>query len=144
MNLRGVDLTEYLRKIGIREELDIAPYMRELLEKIKIKSRITKEMPKLILSSTPVRHRDILDTQVYALTGWHIYDEVDTFPSLEYQLENAKPKERRRIRRKMKKRNKLNQELNKHNRVILDDWIGIEDETGRKYAVQVNGVNGHG
>lgn len=94
---------------------------------------INKEMPTLIITSTPHSHKDIFDTQMCALTGWHIYNNTDKF-----QLANAKPKERRRIRRKMRKRNKLNQELNKYNRIILDDWIGLKDETGRKYVIQVD------
>lgn len=38
----------------------------------------------------------------------YILDEIDAYPSLEYQLKYSKPKERRKIRRKMRKRNKLN------------------------------------
>lgn len=132
MNLKGINLIKHLKNFGIYEEQAIAPYTWELLDRIGLKSRINKEMPTLIISSTPHGHKDILDAQIHVLTGWHIYKNTDKF-----QLANAKPKERRRIRRKMRKRNKLNQELNKHNRIILDDWIGVEDNTGRKYAVQV-------
>lgn len=141
MNLRGLDLTGYLRKIGIDQELNIAPYTQHLIDEIITKSRITKEMPTLIISSTPrpITRRDIVDVQALALENdYSVYSEIDTYPSLEYKLANAKPKERRKIRRKMRKRNKLNKQLNRQNRqIIIDDWIGIEDNTGRKYAVQV-------
>lgn len=55
--------------------------------------------------------------------GGLIYDEVDAYPSLEWQLKHTKSKERRKIRRKMRKRNKLNKSLN-NRRIILDNWIG--------------------
>ena len=134
MNLKGVDLTEFLKRVGISQEMDIPPLTQSLIDEMSIKPRINKEMPKIIISSTPRHSQDFLDAQLF---GYSIYDEIDEYPSLEYQLTKCKPKERRRIRRKMRKRNKLNQELNKRNRIILDDWIGIEDETGRKYAIQV-------
>lgn len=134
MNLKGLDLIEILKRCGIYQEIDIPPYTQSLIDEIIAKPRINKEMPKIIVSSTPKHSQDFLDAQ---LCGYSVYDEFDYYPSLEYQLTKCKPKERRRIRRKMRKRNKLNQELNKHNRIILDDWIGIEDNTGRKYAVQV-------
>lgn len=134
MNLKGLDLIEILKRCGIYQEIDIQSYTQSLIDEIKTKPRINKEMPKIIVSSTPKHRQDFLDAQLY---GYSVYDEFDYYPSLEYQLTKCKPKERRRIRHKMRKRNKLNQELNKHNRIILDDWIGIEDNTGRKYAVQV-------
>ena len=134
MNLKGLDLIEILKKCGIYQEIDIQSYTQSLIDEIKTKPRINKEMPKIIVSSTPKHSQDFLDAQLY---GYSVYDEFDYYPSLEYQLTKCKPKERRRIRRKMRKRNKLNQELNKHNRFILDDWIGIENNTGRKYTVQV-------
>lgn len=134
MNLKGLDLIEILKRCGIYQEIDIQSYTQSLIDEIKTKPRINKEMPKIIMSSTPKHSQDFLDAQLY---GYSVYDEFDYYPSLEYQLTKCKPKERRRIRRKMRKRNKLNQELNKHNRFILDDWIGIENNTGRKYTVQV-------
>lgn len=134
MNLKGLDLIEILKRCGIYQEIDIPPYTQSLIDEIKTKPRINKEMPKIIVSSTPKHSQDFLDAQLY---GYSVYDEFDYYPSLEYQLTKCKPKERRRIRRKMRKRNKLNQELNKHNRFIPVDWIGIENNTGRKYAVQV-------
>lgn len=134
MNIKGVDMTEFLKKCGIYQELDIPPYTQSLIDEIMIESRINKEMPKIILSSTPRHRQNFLDAQLY---GFSIYDEFDEYPSLEYQLTKCKPKERRRIRRKMRKRNKFNQDLNKRNRIIIDDWIGIEDNTGKKYVVQV-------
>lgn len=134
MNLKGLDLIEIFKRCGIYQEIDIQSYTQSLIDEIKTKSRINKEMPKIIVLSTPKHSQDFLDAQLY---GYSVYDEFDYYPSLEYQLTKCKPKERRRIRRKMRKRNKLNQELNKHNRFILDDWIGIENNTGRKYTVQV-------
>lgn len=134
MNLKGLDLIEIFKRCGIYQEIDIQSYTQSLIDEIKTKSRINKEMHKIIVLSTPKHSQDFLDAQLY---GYSVYDEFDYYPSLEYQLTKCKPKERRRIRRKMRKRNKLNQELNKHNRFILDDWIGIENNTGRKYTVQV-------
>lgn len=134
MKLKGLDFIEILKRCGIYQEIDIQSYTQSLIDEIKTKPRINKEMPKIIVSSTPKHSQDFLDAQLY---GYSVYDEFDYYPSLEYQLTKCKPKERRRIRRKMRKRNKLNQELNKHNRFILDDWIGIENNTGRKYTVQV-------
>lgn len=134
MNLKGLDLIEILKRCGIYQEIDIQSSTQSLIDEIKTKPRINKEMPKILVSSTPKHSQDFLDAQLY---GYSVYDEFDYYPSLEYQLTKCKPKERRRIRRKMRKRDKLNQELNKHNRFILDDWIGIENNTGRKYTVQV-------
>lgn len=134
MNLKGLDLIEILKRCGIYQEIDIQSSTQSLIDEIKTKPRINKEMPKILVSSTPKHSQDFLDAQLY---GYSVYDEFDYYPSLEYQLTKCKPKERRRIRRKMRKRDKLNQELNKHNRLILDDWIGIENNTGRKYTVQV-------
>ena len=86
MNLRGVDLTEHLRKIGIYQETDIPSYTKQLSDEIIVKSRINREMPKIIISSTPkgINHRDIADMRVLALESYYrFYDEVDTYPSLE-------------------------------------------------------------
>lgn len=102
-------------------------YTKQLLDEIIVKPRINKEMPKIIISSAPkqICRRDIADAQVLVLESFYLpYDEVDTYPSLEYKLANAKPKERRKIRRKMRKRNKLNKQLNRKNlQIIVDDWI---------------------
>ncbi len=131
MNLKRYRLNKIFKKFDIYKEQTITTYTQELLDRIGLKSRINKEMPTLIITSTPHGHKDIFDTQMCALTDWHIYKNTDKF-----QLANAKPKERRRIRRKMRKRNKLNQEL--INTIELDDWIGLKDETGRKYVIQVD------
>lgn len=134
MNLKGIDIIEFLKRCGIYQEIDIPPYTQSLIDEIMAKPRINKEMPKIIALSTPKHSQDFLDAQLY---GYSAYVEFGYNPSLEYLLTKCKPKERRRIHRKMRKRNKLNQKLNKHNLIILDDWIGIEDNTGRKYDVQV-------
>lgn len=50
MNLKGIDYTKILRKIGIYDELDMS-----LSSDINVKPRITKEMPRVIVTSTPRR-----------------------------------------------------------------------------------------
>lgn len=57
MNLKGEDLTEFLEKCGICQEEDIPPYLQSLIDEIIVKSRINKEMPKIIVSSTPKHDR---------------------------------------------------------------------------------------
>lgn len=149
MKLKGLNMTGYLKRIGISQDSNIPQHIQQLKDEFMIKPRINKEMPTVKISSTPHRitRRDIVDVQVLALENYYnsVYDEIDTYPSLEYKLANAKPKERRKIRRKMRKRNKLNKQLNRHKRqIIIDDFIGIENNTGRKYAVQVCKVNKYG
>ncbi len=49
MNLKGEDLTEFLKRCGICQEEDIPPYLQSLIDEIIAKPRINKEMPKIIV-----------------------------------------------------------------------------------------------
>lgn len=62
MNLKGEDLTEFLKRCGICQEEDIPPYLQSFIDEIIAMSRINKEMPKIIVLNTPKHSQDFLDT----------------------------------------------------------------------------------
>lgn len=60
MNLKGEDLTEFLKRCGICQEEDIPPYLQSFIDEIIAMPRINKEMPKIIVLNPPKHSQDFL------------------------------------------------------------------------------------
>lgn len=58
MNLKGKDLTEFLRRCGICQEEDMPSYLQSSIDEIILKPRINKEMPKIIVVNSPKHSQD--------------------------------------------------------------------------------------